>query len=209
MSSLILVAALPAPARLPFRAPHGAAVSALGMAAWMALGALPLAASAQSAPPLETSAHEAELPAVTVQDRAERPNGTLNLGAPAATGSRLGLTVRDTPAAVTVVDRATIEERGATNTQEMLKSIPGVTAHDAPGNVGVSWRGFGGSSLNQLFNGINVQYGIAARPVDSWIYDRVEAIGGASSFLYGAGGGAGRGVIWIIYIVSRKLHELF
>ncbi|WP_418903831.1 TonB-dependent receptor [Comamonas odontotermitis] len=163
----------------------------------MALGTLPFAASAQSpsqshsASSLDAPAREAELPAVTVQGSAERPNGTLNLGAPAATGSRLGLTVRDTPAAVTVVDRATIEERGASNTQEMLKSIPGVTAHDAPGNVGVSWRGFGGSSLNQLFNGINVQYGIAARPVDSWIYDRVEAIGGASSFLYGAGGVGG------------------
>lgn len=195
MSSLISVAAPPAPARTALRAPHGAAFSALGVAALIALGTLPLAASAQppsqSAPAPETPAHEAELPAVTVQGSAERPNGTLNLGAPAATGSRLGLTVRDTPASVTVVDRATIEERGATNTQEMLKSIPGVTAHDAPGNVGVSWRGFGGSSLNQLFNGINVQYGIAARPVDSWIYDRVEAIGGASSFLYGAGGVGG------------------
>src|SRR6218665_575486 len=38
-----------------------------------------------------------------------------------------------------------------------------------------------------MFNGINVQYSIAARPVDSWIYDRVEAIGGPSSFLFGSG----------------------
>lgn len=47
---------------------------------------------------------------------------------------------------------------------------------------------FSGASVTQLFNGITVQYdAVAARPVDSWIYDRVEAIGGASSFLYGAG----------------------
>ena len=32
---------------------------------------------------------------------------------------------------------------------------------------------------------------IVARPVDSWIYDRAEAIGGVSSFLYGAGGVGG------------------
>ncbi|MEG1455574.1 MAG: TonB-dependent receptor, partial [Comamonas sp.] len=74
---------------------------------------------------------------------------------------------------------------------EILQAIAGITAHDAPGNIGVSYRGFGGSSLSQLFNGIHVQYSIAARPVDSWIYDRVEAIGGASSFLYGAGGVGG------------------
>ncbi len=32
-----------------------------------------------------------------------------------------------------------------------------------------------------------MQYGSATRAVDSWIYDRVEAVGGASSFLYGSG----------------------
>jgi iron complex outermembrane receptor protein len=114
-------------------------------------------------------------------------NGLLDLDADLQTGSLLGLSVWETPASVMVVDRVTIEDRGAQNTQEILRSIPGVTAHDAPGSVGVSYRGFSGSSLSQLFNGINVQYSIAARPVDSWIYDRVEAIGGPSSFLFGAG----------------------
>lgn len=129
----------------------------------------------------------AKLPVVEVRAVAEQPNGNLPLDTPVETGSRLGLTPRETPASVTVVDRATIEARGAENTQEVLKSIPGVTAHDAPGSIGVQYRGFSGASITQLFNGIDVQYSIAARPVDSWIYDRVEAIGGASGFLYGAG----------------------
>src|SRR5690606_39627158 len=103
------------------------------------------------------------------------------------TASRLGLSPRETPASVTVVDRALIEVRGAQDTQEILRAIPGVSAHDAPGNIGVSFRGFGSGSISQLFNGINVQYSIAARPVDSWIIDRVEAIGGPSSFLFGSG----------------------
>ena len=151
---------------------------------WAALGAVSSAAHAQSAEP-------ATLPDVVVTDSTPEANGKLPLDAPSDTGSRLGLTPRETPAAVTVVDRATIEARGARDTQEVLRGIPGVTAHNAPGNIGVSYRGFSGSSLSQLFNGINVQYSIAARPVDSWIYDRVEAIGGASSFLYGAGGVGG------------------
>lgn len=105
------------------------------------------------------------------------------------TGSRLGLSVKETPAAVTVIDRETIERRGADNTQEILKGVAGMTASSAPGSPGaVFYRGFSGGSVTQLFNGITVQYdAIAARPVDSWIYDRVEAIGGPSSFLYGAG----------------------
>ncbi len=165
----------PAPA-LPARR-HAAAISC-------ALSALATMAHAQTGQP-------STLGTVVVTDSVPQANGRLNLDTPTQTGSRLGLTPRETPAAVTVVDRTTIEARGAQDTQEILRAIPGVTAHNAPGSIGVSYRGFSGASLTQLFNGINVQYTIAARPVDSWIYERVEAIGGASSFLYGAGGVGG------------------
>ncbi len=132
------------------------------------------------------------LPTVEVADQAvPDANGPLPLDKTVGTGSRLGLTARETPASVHIVDRAAIEARGAQDTQEILRSIPGVTAYSPPGNIGISYRGFGTGSVSQLFNGINLQYSIAARPVDSWIYDRVEAIGGASSFLYGAGGVGG------------------
>ncbi|WP_341919250.1 TonB-dependent receptor [Polaromonas sp. YR568] len=127
------------------------------------------------------------LPQIEVSGAAATANGRLPLDTPSETGSRLGLTPRETPASVTVVNRSTIEARGAQNTHDILKAIPGVTAHDAPGSIGVSYRGFGSGSISQMFNGINVQYSIAARPVDSWIYDRVEAIGGPSSFLFGSG----------------------
>lgn len=133
-----------------------------------------------------TESQPPTLPTVEVSDAAPAP-GLLPLDSSVETGSRLGLTPRETPASVTVVDRATLEARGAQNTQEALRAIPGVTAHDAPGSIGVSYRGFSSGSIAQLFNGINVQYSIAARPVDSWIYDRVEAIGGPSSFLFGSG----------------------
>jgi iron complex outermembrane receptor protein len=156
------------------------------MALCCALGyAVPPHASAQ------TTA-EPTLPTVQITDQArDDANGLLPLNRTVQTGSRLGLTVRETPASVHVVDRAAIEARGAQDTQEILRSIPGVTAYSPPGNIGVSYRGFGTGSVSQMFNGINLQYSIAARPVDSWIYDRVEAIGGASSFLYGAGGVGG------------------
>ena len=134
---------------------------------------------------------QALLPEVVVDDSAQEQSAKVLLDTPSYTGSRLGLTARQTPAVVTVVNRASIEARGARTTQEMLQGVPGATASDSPGAIPSSYRGFTGASVNHLFNGINVQYSIAARPVDSWIYDRAEAIGGASSFLYGAGGVGG------------------
>jgi len=146
----------------------------------------PLAAAAQV-----QSTETPTLQAVQVVDSVPTPNGRLNLDTPVETGSRLGLTARENPAAVTVVDRATIEARGAQDTQEILRAIPGVVAHNAPGSMAAHYRGFTSNSVAQLYNGINPQYGSATRAVDSWIYDRVEAIGGASSFLYGSGGVGG------------------
>lgn len=162
-------------------APHARQRSLLGLAcsAGLLVTTLPVAA--------QGTATQLDPVKVTGQ----RQQAGLDLDTPADTGSRLGLSPRETPATVTVVGRDTIEARGAQDTQEILRAIPGVTAHNAPGSIGVSYRGFGATSLSQLYNGIHLQYTIAARPVDSWIVDRVEAVGGASSFLYGAGGVGG------------------
>jgi len=149
----------------------------------------------------DTSKTEQTLPAVEV--RSTQENSKLNLDTPSNTGSRLGLTPRETPATVTIVDRATIDARGADDTQEILKAIPGVTAHNAPGSIGVSYRGFNSGSLSQLYNGIDVKYTIASRAIDSWIFDRVEAIGGASSFLNGAGA-IGGSINYITKLAQRQ-----
>lgn len=173
-----------APARVAAMRAHAPsfALSPLYASLLAGLALAPLGAAAQ-----RKTAEAPTLQTVQVVDSVPAPNGRINLDTPVETGSRLGLTPRETPASVTVVDRSTIEARGAQDTQEILRAIPGVTAHNAPGSIGVSYRGFGSGSIGQMFNGISVQYSIAARPVDSWIYDRVEAIGGPSSFLFGSG----------------------
>ena len=123
---------------------------------------------------------------------------------PSTAGSRLGLTARETPSSVSIVDRATIESRGAQTTQEVVQRMPGVIASDPPGSAGsISLRGFSGTSVTQMFNGISLQYDvIAARPVDSWLYDRVELLGGASSYLYGQGA-VGGAVNYVSKIATR------
>jgi len=128
----------------------------------------------------------------------------LSLDTPVATGSRLGLTAREIPASVTILERSLIEQRGATDTQEILKSVPGLTAAAPPGSAGtVTYRGFGAANVTQLFNGITVQYdAIAARPVDSWVYDRVEVVGGPSTFLFGAGA-VGGSINYVTKVADR------
>ncbi|MQR00548.1 TonB-dependent receptor [Glaciimonas soli] len=121
-----------------------------------------------------------------------------------SSGSRLDMSVRETPASISIVDRSTIEARGASDTQQILNGVPGITAASPPGSAGfVSYRGFSGSQITQLFNGITVQYdAIAARPIDSWIIDRVETVGGASSFLYGSGA-VGGSINYITKLANR------
>lgn len=153
--------------------------------------------------------HQADAEGATqldaMQIHGEAIGSSLLLDVPATVGSRLGLTPRETPATVVIVDRDAIEQRGATDTQEILKGVPGMLAASPPGSAGsVTYRGFGASSLTQMFNGITVQYdAIAARPVDSWIYDRVEVVGGPSTFLFGAGA-VGGSINNITKLASRE-----
>ena len=168
---------LPLPPRAARRALAAPAALALSCHAWI----LP-AAPAQAADDPTTLD--------TVQVTAEA--GPLQ--AVSGSGSRLGLSVLETPASVFLIDRATLETRGVRTTQESLSGVPGLTVASPPGHGNaVTWRGFSAGQVSQLFNGIDVQYAtIAARPVDAWQYERVEAIGGPSSFLHGVGavGGA-------------------
>ena len=82
-----------------------------------------------------------------------------------------------------MANRASFERRGLRSTQDIANSLPGVNASAPPGFGGfVTYRGFSSNQVNQLFNGIPVQYSSAMRPLDDWIVDRVELVGGPSSF---------------------------
>lgn len=130
------------------------------------------------------------LPASNVTATADQAKEatSLDLDRPIESGSRLNLSARENPASVSVADRKTMQRIGARNFQDAANALPGVNASAPPGWGGyVSYRGFNGAQVSQLFNGINLQYGAAGRPVGAWIYDRVELLGGPSSFLNGSG----------------------
>lgn len=145
------------------------------------------------------------LPASNVTATANQPTEAtrLDLDRPIESGSRLNLSARENPASVSVADRRTMERIGARNFQDAANALPGVNASAPPGWGGyVAYRGFNGAQISQLFNGINLQYGGAARPVGAWIYDRVELLGGPSSFLNGSGA-VGGSLNFITRLASR------
>lgn len=85
-----------------------------------------------------------ELPALTVSAGAagETPPA-LDLDDSAGGGSRLGLSLRETPGSVSVANRASFERRGLRSTQDIANSLPGVNASAPPGFGGfVTYRGF-------------------------------------------------------------------
>ena len=165
----------------------------------VALAASAAASNLVLAQPASTSAPEqaegtgkagvpaSTLPAVVITGKTERP---LDLDAASQTGSRLGLSLRETPASVETITRDTIEQRGARTLEEALRGAVGVSVGGNPGSPGIaSTRGFTGGFITYLFDGGRVSTPtMSNRPQDSFNYERIEVIKGPASVLYGEGG---------------------
>ncbi|AMA58961.1 TonB-dependent receptor [Bradyrhizobium sp. CCGE-LA001] len=112
----------------------------------------------------------------------------LNSNVVTQAGSRLGLTPRETPAAVEVVGADTIREQGYHTTIDVVKGATGVTAGDAPNDVAFAMRGFQGNQINVTYNGINVgPTGFTFLTAETFNLDRVEFLKGPSSLMTGQG----------------------
>lgn len=91
--------------------------------------------------------------------------------------TKLDLTLKETPQSVSIVTRDQIEQRGLTDINEILQATPGVTVGKFRSEeINVFARGF--SVSNKQVDGIPL-YG-SEPPSDSFFYDRVEVIKGAS-----------------------------
>ena len=140
----------------------------------------------------QTTATASELPTVLVTGTATSPGSTLGLDLPSSTGSRLGLTARETPASVSSLGSADIAERNLTRAQDAAVRMPGITEAPAPGNGGTSLvsRGFSGhNSVAQLVDGTRliVASGTITYPFSTWPMASVEVLRGPASVLYGDG----------------------
>jgi len=104
------------------------------------------------------------------------PPSPLNTGAVAESASRLGLTVRQTPATVEVVDQQTMRDQGYRTTPEVVQGAVGVLSLDAAGAPGgFSMRGFEFGQVNVLYDGIKIgPQSFVSRVTDTVNLDRVE-----------------------------------
>jgi len=111
----------------------------------------------------------------------------LNGNAVAASATRLGLPIRETPATVEVVDRQTIVEQGYRTTTETAQGAVGVLSGDSAGApAGFSMRGFTYGEVNVLYNGISIgPQSITSRWMDTANLGQVEFLKGPSSLMSG------------------------
>jgi iron complex outermembrane receptor protein len=123
------------------------------------------------------------------------------LDQPAATGSRLGLTGRETPATIDTVTQAMMQAKGLRTAVEVYDSVPGVVAGLLPGEpASATMRGFSTGAVSYLFDGMRVADStILNRNYDSFNFARIEVLKGPASILYGDGALAGA-----INLVPRK-----
>jgi len=138
----------------------------------------------------QEAAPEGERDEIIVTGVADRQ---LLLDAKTETGSRLGLTARETPAIVDILSERQIREFGARTNVEALNRAPGVTSSLPATSPGApTMRGFTGGSVGLLYDGVRVATpGIFTRTSDSWMYERIEILKGPASVLYGEGALAG------------------
>ncbi len=110
----------------------------------------------------------------------------------APTGSRLGISILETPASVSVVNGDDIRARGDIGIAGAVSRAPGITNAGNPGNAGLTFavRGFEGQgSVLQLYDGVRLfpNNGSISFPSDAWNVERIEVLSGPSSVLFGQG----------------------
>lgn len=127
---------------------------------------------------------EIELPEVRVTAREF-------LDTPTAAGSRLGLTVQDTPASIDLVDSEAMIQRGDYAVRDAVIRTTGITDVSAPGNgMAYTARGFSGvNSVAVTENGqrVFVGSGTSTHPASTWGYERFEVLRGVGSIVNGTG----------------------
>lgn len=147
-------------------------------------------------PAAASSAPRPAVPTATAQT-------PLNSNAVATSASRLGLTVRETPATIEVISAETMREQGYRTVSEVAQGAVGVTSGDNPAEPSAfSMRGFTNSQINTLYNGIKIgPQNMTSRVMDTANLEAVEILKGPASLMSGEGAAGGA-----INFVTKQPH---
>jgi outer membrane receptor for ferric coprogen and ferric-rhodotorulic acid len=107
-------------------------------------------------------------------------------GSAGATG--LDLSLRETPQSVTIVTAAQIKDFALTDANQLLNTIPGINVEaDETDRTYYNSRGF--DVVNFQVDGVGqpLDWGLQVGAIDTAIYERIEAIRGATGMLTGTG----------------------
>lgn len=125
----------------------------------------------------------------------------LQLDSTATGGTLLNIPVRELPASISIVSQQMMQERGARTGLEAAELSVGMIAGASVGSIpSFTTRGFGGNNITMMRDGIRQNtVSQSARPLDSFLMERMEVLKGPASVLYGEGaiGGA-------INVVSKE-----
>lgn len=157
--------------------------------------AISVAACLTAAPALADEAPDSGAITVTAQ------RDQLKLEQRSDAGSRLDLTIMETPASVETLTQADLQFRGLRTAREAFADVPGAIAGNVPGNPAVvSMRGFAGNVVSILQDGVRISSStVVQRDTNTWHFDRIEVIKGPASVLFGEGALGG-----VINKVTRK-----
>lgn len=145
------------------------------------------AAFAQATPtgvPAEASAQSNEISSVVIKaKRAHR----VSKGA-----TNLPMEVKDTPQSISTLDKETLRDFGATDSNDALRMGTGLTVDEWETNrTSYSTRGFD-IMLTQVDGlGMSNDWGIAEAQMDTFLFDKIELIRGANGLLTGVGTASG------------------
>jgi outer membrane receptor protein involved in Fe transport len=122
---------------------------------------------------------------------AARPEDALQLDGTAAGGTRLDIPLRELPASLTVITQDLMQERGINSVMDATELSPGVTTFIDSGSIpGINVRGFSSTSGAVSITRDGIRQNTlpqSARPLDSFMLDRVEVLKGPASLMSGEG----------------------
>ncbi|PRA22361.1 TonB-dependent siderophore receptor [Pseudomonas poae] len=140
--------------------------------------------------PLPKQADGMTLPAIHIQDYAGLDGGPSvgYIGKPKSTTTKLGLTDKQTPQAVTVVTREQMDDFKLNSVKEALRSAPSVTVEQfETDRTAFTSRGF--KIENFEFDGMGLPFsgGVLVGEQDMTEFEQVDVLHGANGLMSGAG----------------------